>query len=107
MVSGSRLRPGALAIGYVRAQGGTPEAAVAGSDVVTSAVAALANGMLAHADETDDVHSPSPPTRAARWCRRRWPWRSGGATAGRPCCARWCWATTWGRGSRWRWGPGG
>jgi hypothetical protein len=60
MVSGSRLTPGELAIAYVRAQGGTPEAGVAGSDVVTSAVnAAFANGMLAHADETDDVHRPS------------------------------------------------
>ncbi|MDQ3699398.1 MAG: MmgE/PrpD family protein, partial [Chloroflexota bacterium] len=48
MISGSRLKPGELAIAYVRGQGGTPEACVAGSDVVTSAVnAALANGMLA------------------------------------------------------------
>ena len=60
MVSGSRLKPGVLAISYVRGQGGTPEALIAGSDVLTSAVnAALANGMLAHADETDDSHAPS------------------------------------------------
>lgn len=60
MVSGSRLKPGLLATAYVRGQGGSPEALVAGSDVVTSAVnAALANGMLAHADETDDSHQPS------------------------------------------------
>ena len=38
-----------------RAQGGTPEAQVVGSSIVTSAInAALANGMLAHSDETDD-----------------------------------------------------
>lgn len=57
MVSGSRLKPGELAIAYVRNQGGKAEALVAASGVMTSAVnAALANGMLAHADETDDSH---------------------------------------------------
>jgi 2-methylcitrate dehydratase PrpD len=60
MVSGSRLAPGRIAIAYVRRLGGTHEASVAGSRVVTSSVnAALANGMLAHADETDDSHAPS------------------------------------------------
>jgi 2-methylcitrate dehydratase PrpD len=60
MVSGSRLAPGRAAIAYVRRLGGTREASVAGSRVVTSCVnAALANGMLAHADETDDSHAPS------------------------------------------------
>jgi 2-methylcitrate dehydratase PrpD len=60
MVSGSRLLPGESAISFVRTQGGTPEATVIGSRIVTSAVnAALANGMLAHADETDDSHAPS------------------------------------------------
>jgi 2-methylcitrate dehydratase PrpD len=56
MVSGTLLDPGKLAIGFVRAQGGTPEASVVGTDIRTSAInAALANGMFAHADETDDV----------------------------------------------------
>lgn len=56
MVSGSRLKPGELAISYTRKLGSAPEAQVVGSDIVTSAAnAALANGMLAHADETDDV----------------------------------------------------
>src|SRR5580692_5215049 len=60
MVSGSRLAPGRLAIAYARRLGGTREASVVGSRVVTSCVnAALANGMLAHADETDDSHAPS------------------------------------------------
>src|SRR5205085_4019046 len=60
MVSGARLAPGRAAIAYVRQLGGTPQASVAGSRVVTSCVnAALANGMLAHADETDDSHAPS------------------------------------------------
>jgi 2-methylcitrate dehydratase PrpD len=60
MVSGSRLLPGRMAISYVRILGGKPEATVAGSRIVTSAVhAALANAMCAHADETDDSHAPS------------------------------------------------
>ncbi len=60
MVSGSRLAPGRVAIAYVRRLGGTREASVAGSRIVTSSInAALANGMLAHADETDDSHAPS------------------------------------------------
>jgi 2-methylcitrate dehydratase PrpD len=57
MVSGSELLPGRRAIAYVEGLGGKREAAVAGSRIVTSAPnAALANGMLAHADETDDSH---------------------------------------------------
>jgi 2-methylcitrate dehydratase PrpD len=60
MVSGSRLPPGRKAISYARTRGGTKEACVVGSDIVTTAEnAALANGMLAHADETDDSHAPS------------------------------------------------
>jgi len=60
MVSGSRLAPGKKAVGYVKTLGGGKEACVIGSKIVTSAVnAALANGMLAHADETDDSHAPS------------------------------------------------
>ena len=60
MVSGSRLAPGRAAIAYVKKLGGTREASVAGSRLLTSSVnAALANGMLAHADETDDSHAPS------------------------------------------------
>lgn len=60
MVSGSRLLPGRKAISYVRSLGGKKEALVVGSKLVTTAEhAALANGMLAHADETDDSHAPS------------------------------------------------
>jgi 2-methylcitrate dehydratase PrpD len=60
MVSGSRLLPGEKAISFIKTQGGTPESTVIGSRVVTSAQnAAMANGMLAHADETDDSHAPS------------------------------------------------
>jgi 2-methylcitrate dehydratase PrpD len=60
MVSGSRLAPGQKAIVYVKSLGGVKEACVIGSNIITTAVnAALANGMLAHADETDDSHAPS------------------------------------------------
>jgi 2-methylcitrate dehydratase PrpD len=60
MLSGSRLLPGRKATAHVRALGGIREACVVGSRLVTTAAnAALANGMLAHADETDDSHAPS------------------------------------------------
>ncbi|MGE5526215.1 MAG: MmgE/PrpD family protein [Rhodospirillaceae bacterium] len=55
MVSGTTLKPGAFALRYIERLGGTPEAQVVGSRIVTSAInAAIANGMLAHSDETDD-----------------------------------------------------
>jgi 2-methylcitrate dehydratase PrpD len=60
MVSGSRLTPGIKAIAYIKTLGGVKEACVIGSNIMTTAVnAALANGMLAHADETDDSHAMS------------------------------------------------
>lgn len=55
MVSGTTIKPGMFALRYIEQQGGNPEAQVVGSRIVTSAInAALANGMLAHSDETDD-----------------------------------------------------
>ncbi|MCI0888654.1 MAG: MmgE/PrpD family protein [Chloroflexi bacterium] len=60
MVTGSKLKPGELATRFAASSGGTPEAMVIGSQVVTTAVtAAMANAMLAHSDETDDSHAPS------------------------------------------------
>ncbi len=57
MLSGSRLKPGELAASYVERLGGRPDATVIGTRIVSSAVnAALANGMMGHADETDDLH---------------------------------------------------
>jgi 2-methylcitrate dehydratase PrpD len=62
MVSGSRLKPGGLAARYVDSLGGKPQAMVIGTGIVTSAVnAALANGMAAHADETDDTNPSIGP----------------------------------------------
>jgi 2-methylcitrate dehydratase PrpD len=60
MVSGSRLKPGELAIDFVRLQGGAMEAQVIGTNFLSTAInAAMANGFMAHADETDDSHAPS------------------------------------------------
>lgn len=60
MISGSELPPGRFAIQFARAYGGNPVCTVAGSAVRCGPIeAALANGILAHADETDDTHPPS------------------------------------------------
>jgi 2-methylcitrate dehydratase PrpD len=60
MVSGARLPPGEHAIAYVASLGDGGEASIAGTrHKATAANAALANGMCAHADETDDSHAPS------------------------------------------------
>jgi len=66
IVLGSRLKPGELAIQFARSQGGADEATVLATPFRTSAVnAALANGMLAHADETNDY---DPATTAFPSC---------------------------------------
>jgi 2-methylcitrate dehydratase PrpD len=60
MISGSELLPGQAALRYVGAHGGRGAATVAGSALTaTAADAALANGVMAHADETDDSHNVS------------------------------------------------
>ncbi len=60
MVSGSVLAAGQQGAIVARALSGPPEALVIGTNHVTGATtAALANGMAAHADETDDSHAPS------------------------------------------------
>jgi len=57
MISGSRLKAGVAAAKYVDGLGGKPQATVIGTSLLTSTVnAALANGMAAHGDETDDSH---------------------------------------------------
>jgi len=60
IISGSELPPGRAAIQFVRAYGGKEVATVVASNIVCGPIeAALANGVLAHADETDDSHGPS------------------------------------------------
>src|SRR5262249_48436909 len=54
MISGADLAPGRAAISFARSYGGARVATVVASDVQCGAIeAALANGVLAHADETD------------------------------------------------------
>src|SRR2546428_11948699 len=58
MISGAELPPGKFAIQFARAYKGEKIATVAASNVVRGPIeAAMANGMLAHSDETDDTHS--------------------------------------------------
>ena len=60
MISGSQLPPGQAAQRYIRAYGGTGSGTIAGTTLTTSSInAALANGVMAHADETDDSHNAS------------------------------------------------
>jgi 2-methylcitrate dehydratase PrpD len=60
MISGSELPPGQAAQRYIRANAAQGASTVAGTALTASPVdAALANGVMAHADETDDSHSPS------------------------------------------------
>jgi 2-methylcitrate dehydratase PrpD len=60
MISGAELRPGQAALHYARAHAGHGAASVAASPLtLTPADAALVNGMMAHADETDDSHNAS------------------------------------------------
>jgi 2-methylcitrate dehydratase PrpD len=60
MISGSELPPGQLALKFARAYKGESVATVVASDIVCGPIeAALANGMLAHSDETDDSHPAS------------------------------------------------
>jgi 2-methylcitrate dehydratase PrpD len=60
MISGSELPPGQAAESYIRAHGGRGPATIAGLALTaTPSDAALANGVMAHADETDDSHNAS------------------------------------------------
>jgi hypothetical protein len=61
MISGSGLPPGRQALKFIHSfGGGKPVATVVASPVVCGPIeAALANGILAHSDETDDSHGPS------------------------------------------------
>jgi 2-methylcitrate dehydratase PrpD len=60
MISGSELTPGRASLQFIAAYGGKEVATVAASRIVCGPIeAAMANGVLAHADETDDSHAPS------------------------------------------------
>ncbi len=60
IVSGRTLPAGREIVSIVAAEGGRAACSVLGTDILTTpALAALANGMAGHADETDDSHAPS------------------------------------------------
>jgi 2-methylcitrate dehydratase PrpD len=60
MISGSELAPGQAAARYIGTHGGKGPATVAATRLTASAQdAALANGVMAHSDETDDSHNAS------------------------------------------------
>jgi 2-methylcitrate dehydratase PrpD len=60
MISGSELLPGQAALRYIRTHGGKGAATIAGSALTAAPIdAGLANGVMAHADETDDSHNAS------------------------------------------------
>src|SRR5262252_6490902 len=60
MISGSELPPGQAAQRYIREHGGNGAVTVVGSSLTAAPIdAALANGVMAHADETDDSHNES------------------------------------------------
>jgi len=60
MISGADLPPGRMALNFAKAHTGEKVATVAASSIVCGPIeAAMANGMLAHSDETDDSHALS------------------------------------------------
>jgi len=60
MVSGTELPPGQAARQFAAVLGGPAECSIIGTARAAGMIdAALINGMLAHADETDDSHAPS------------------------------------------------
>jgi 2-methylcitrate dehydratase PrpD len=60
MISGSELPPGQAAERYLRERGAKGATTVAGFALTAAPIdAALANGVMAHADETDDSHNNS------------------------------------------------
>jgi len=60
MISGTKLHPGEVAIEFASKEQGRGKASIVGTPYqVPTVTASFANGMLAHADETDDSHAAS------------------------------------------------
>jgi 2-methylcitrate dehydratase PrpD len=57
ILSGSTLQAGRLAIAYAGSRGGPGESTIAGGPRTNTEMAAFANAISAHADETDDVNN--------------------------------------------------
>lgn len=61
MISGSELPPGRVARAFARSYGGNRVATVVADTMLIGPIeAALVNGTMAHADETDDALTPGP-----------------------------------------------
>jgi len=61
IISGSELAPGRAALAFARAYGGKTVATVIGDNVLSGPIeAAMVNGTMGHADETDDTLAPGP-----------------------------------------------
>ena len=88
MISGSELPPGKAAQRYIRDSATKGEATIAAIALTASPIdAALANGVMAHADETDDSHNASRSHPGCSVVRQRWRWASDLASMGRISCA--------------------
>lgn len=73
IISGSTLPPGAAAVGFAKAYGGARIATIPTSDLLCGPMeAALVNGALAHADETDDSLARPDPADKGRWRSVGW-----------------------------------
>lgn len=60
IISGVNLPPAQLAIKFARAHASGNVATIVGTNILCGSMeAAIANGMMAHSDETDDSHAPS------------------------------------------------
>ena len=83
IVSGSTLKPGKLGCQHAREQGAKEQCSILGTNFRTTPVlAAFANGMAGHADETDDSNSQLHPGCAivpAAFAIGEWQGRSGDA----------------------------
>lgn len=58
-ISGAQLPPGRLGRAFAERQGGHGRATIVGGGATSEVMAAFANGMAAHADESDDSHAPA------------------------------------------------
>lgn len=103
MVSGSKLKPGQLALKYIESQGGKAEAQVAASKLITSAVnAAFANGMMATRMRQMTRTERHWCILGLRSCPPRWPWPKKKAQTVEHFSTAWWQATMWAAELSWR-----
>ena len=89
MISGSELPPGQAAQRHIREHCGNGPATVVGTALTAPPIdAALANGMMAHADETVTRITNRVRIRAARLCPLHWRRARSPALTVPDCCVR-------------------